>query len=425
MLDLELYKEQIEKLKKEADEKNYLSLSQILKVFNDPSEDLLDDIVEYFENLGVELTKDSDDLVMENLDFEDLDDDLDAFEEFLDDVENDEELAELTKNVEQEIKVEDFEDFSTTFRRTDDPVKLYLHEIGQVELLNITQEYELARAIQEGIMCKGKIDAYERQGKKISPEELEKLNQKIEQGEEARKIMIESNLRLVIFVAKKYMGRGLTFLDLIQEGNIGLMRSVSKFDPTKGCKFSTYATWWIRQAINRAIADQGRTIRVPVHMVETINKLMKVTRKLTQEKHRDPTPEEIAQELDISVEKVLRIQRIALEPISFDAKVGDDDDSSLGDFIKDADTQNPLEYTQSQIFKEEINAVLQTLTPREERVIRLRYGLDDNHPRTLEEVGREFNVTRERIRQIEAKALRRLRHPSRLSRLQQHRIDNN
>ena len=424
MLDLELYKEQIDKLKKDAEEKNYLSLSQIYKVFGDLNEDLLDDVVEYFENLGIELTKDSDDLVMENINLDDLDD-MEAFEDFLEDPETDEEIAELTRSVEQEIKVEDFEDFSTTFRRTDDPVKMYLHEIGQIELLTVTQEYELARTVQEGIMCKGKIDAYERQGKKISPEELKKLQAKIEQGEEARNLLIESNFRLVIFVAKKYMGRGLPFLDLIQEGNMGLMKSVSKFDPTKGCKFSTYATWWIRQSINRAIADQGRTIRVPVHMVETINKLMKATRKLTQEKHRDPTPEEIAQEMEISVEKVLRIQRIALEPISFDAKVGDDDDSSLGDFIKDADTQNPLEYTQSQIFKEEINAVLQTLTPREERVIRLRYGLDDNHPRTLEEVGREFNVTRERIRQIEAKALRRLRHPSRLSRLQQHRVDNN
>ena len=200
MLDLELYKEQIEKLKKEAEENNYLSISQIISAFNNPNEDLLDDIVEYFENLGIELTKDSDELVMENLVLDDIDDDLEAFEDFLDDVENDEELAELTKSVEQEIKVEDFEDFSPTFRRTDDPVKMYLHEIGQIDLLNITQEYELARAVQEGIMCKGKIDAYERQGKKISPDEMNKLNQKIAQGEEARNILIESNLRLVVSV---------------------------------------------------------------------------------------------------------------------------------------------------------------------------------------------------------------------------------
>ena len=419
MLDELQYKDQLEAMKEYAKKKQYIPLSKINEILDNPSEELMDDVVEYLESCDIEVTRDSEEVPDdEALLTEEADDD---FEAFIDDVENDEELEELTSAVESEIKVSDFEDFVPTSHQADDPVKMYLRDIGQIELLTITQESEYARTVQEGIMCKEKIEAYRKQGKEISPKELEELNEKIRMGDEARDILIESNLRLVVSIAKKYFGRGLPFLDLIQEGNMGLIKAVYKFDPTKGFKFSTYATWWIRQSITRAIADQGRTIRIPVHMVETINKLGRTTRRLTQEKRREPTPEEIAAEMKISVEKVQQIQRIAQEPISFDSTVGEEDDSSLGDFIADTEGQNPLEYTQYQIYREEIDAVLQTLTPREEKVIRLRYGLDDNHPRTLEEVGREFGVTRERIRQIEAKAIRRLRHPSRLKRLERHR----
>ncbi len=419
MLDELQYKEQLDAMKEYAKKKQYISLTKINEILENPSEELMDDVVEYLESCDIEVTRDSDEVPdEESLMIEEADDD---FEAFIDDVENDEELEELTAAVESEIKVSDFEDFVPSSHQADDPVKMYLRDIGQIELLTITQESEYARTVQEGIMCKEKIEAYQRQGKEISPEDMEMLKEKIRMGDEARDILIESNLRLVVSIAKKYFGRGLPFLDLIQEGNMGLIKAVYKFDPTKGFKFSTYATWWIRQSITRAIADQGRTIRIPVHMVETINKLGRTTRRLTQEKRREPTPEEIAAEMKISVEKVQQIQRIAQEPISFDSTVGEEDDSSLGDFIADTEGQNPLEYTQYQIYREEIDAVLQTLTPREEKVIRLRYGLDDNHPRTLEEVGRVFDVTRERIRQIEAKALRRLRHPSRLKRLERHR----
>lgn len=421
MIDEILYKEQIDAIKEYVKKNQYISLAKISEIFdNNISDELLDDIVEYLDNEGVEITKDSEEVPSEEELLTEIADD--DFEAFVEDLETDDELGELASAVDSEIKVSDFEDIVSVSYSADDPVKMYLRDIGQIDLLTITQESEYARMYQESFMCQDKIDTYKKQGKQLSEDELNELNEKIELGEEARKILIESNLRLVVSIAKRYLGRGLPFLDLIQEGNMGLMKAVNKFDPTKGFKFSTYATWWIRQAITRAIADNARTIRIPVHMVETINKLVRTTRRLTQEKRREPTAEEIAAEMKISVEKVQQIQRIAQEPMSFDATVGEDDDSSLGDFIDDKENLNPLEYTQNMIYREEIEKVLQTLTPREEKVIRLRYGLDDNRPRTLEEVGKEFGVTRERIRQIEAKAIRRLRHPSRLKRLEQHRV---
>ncbi len=264
----------------------------------------------------------------------------------------------------------------------DDPVKMYLKDIGRVPLLSADDEIELARRMQEG-------------------------------DEEAKRHLSEANLRLVVSIAKRYVGRGMLFLDLIQEGNLGLMKAVEKFDYQKGYKFSTYATWWIRQSITRAIADQARTIRIPVHMVETINKLTRVSRMLLQQTGREPTPEEIAQEMGVTVERVVEIQRIAQDPVSLESPIGEEEDSHLGDFVEDDKSVTPSDSVAATMLKEQLLHVLDTLTPREEKVLRLRYGIDDGRPRTLEEVGKEFNVTRERIRQIEAKALRKLRHPSR------------
>ena len=268
----------------------------------------------------------------------------------------------------------------------DDSVKMYLKDIGKVELLSAEQEIDLAKRIEQG-------------------------------DEEAKRVLSEANLRLVVSIAKRYVGRGMQFLDLIQEGNLGLMNAVEKFDYRKGFKFSTYATWWIRQAITRAIADQARTIRIPVHMVETINKQVRATRQLMQKLGREPLPEEIAEYLGTSEERVREIQKIAQDPVSLETPIGEEEDSHLGDFIEDNTAQSPADVAESNMLREQLIQVLSTLTPREEKVLRLRYGLDDSHPRTLEEVGKEFNVTRERIRQIEAKALRKLRHPNRLKKL--------
>ena len=348
----------------------------------------MDDLYEWFAAEGIDISEDDDIEELENIDIpeagamtQDIGDDLeflaeDAGEDFDAEVED------------VEVPVDLSETYSSSpYVRINDPVKMYLKEIGRVPLLNPEDEPEIARRIQAG-------------------------------DEEAKRILISSNLRLVVSIAKKYVGRGMLFLDPIQEGNMGLVKAVEKFDYTKGFKFSTYATWWIRQAITRAIADQARTIRIPVHMVETINKLTRVQRQLVQDLGREPTAEEIAEKMEnITPDKVREIQKIALEPVSLETPIGEEDDSHLGDFIEDKDAMSPDQYANNQLLKDEINNVLQGLTEREEKVLRLRFGLYDGRTRTLEEVGKEFNVTRERIRQIEAKALRKLKHPTRSKRL--------
>jgi RNA polymerase primary sigma factor len=297
---------------------------------------------------------------------------------------------------------------------TSDPVRMYLKEIGKVPLLTAEEEVDLAKRIEAGLFASEKIATTT---KKV-PEKLRKELEAIERdGQIAKRKLVEANLRLVVSIAKRYVGRGMLFLDLIQEGNLGLIRAVEKFDYTKGYKFSTYATWWIRQAITRAIADQARTIRIPVHMVETINKLIRIQRQLLQDLGREPTPEEIAHEMDLTPDKVREILKVSQEPVSLETPIGEEEDSHLGDFIEDSDAVVPIDAASFILLQEQLDSVLHTLSEREKKVIQLRFGLTDGHPRTLEEVGREFGVTRERIRQIESKTLSKLRHPSRSQKL--------
>ncbi|MCI8302400.1 MAG: RNA polymerase sigma factor RpoD [Oscillospiraceae bacterium] len=297
----------------------------------------------------------------------------------------------------------------------DDPVRMYLKEIGKVPLLSPEEEIALAQKMSDGNLAQEQVDSLG--GAELSEQALARLKAIIKEGEKAKQKLAEANLRLVVSIAKRYVGRGMLFLDLIQEGNLGLIKAVEKFDYTKGYKFSTYATWWIRQAITRAIADQARTIRIPVHMVETINKVIRVSRQLLQELGHDPSPEEISAEMSMPVDKVREILKIAQEPVSLETPIGEEEDSHLGDFIPDEGASEPSEAASFTLLKEQLVDVLSTLTPREEKVLKLRFGIEDGRTRTLEEVGKEFNVTRERIRQIEAKALRKLRHPSRSKKL--------
>ena len=325
-------------------------------------------------------------------------------------------VEDLDKELEEiEVSKEELEDLSVPEGiNIDDHVKMYLKEIGKVNLLTPEEELSLAKRMADGETAKEQLEEI---GEEIDEDTKKQIDLLIADGEKAKKSLAEANLRLVVSIAKRYVGRGMLFLDLIQEGNLGLIKAVDKFDYTKGYKFSTYATWWIRQAITRAIADQARTIRIPVHMVETINKLVRVSRQLVQELGREPTPEELAKELNMPVDKVREISKISQEPVSLETPIGEEEDSHLGDFIPDEDAPAPSEAASFVLLKEQLGAGLETLSEREAKVLRLRFGLDDGRARTLEEVGKEFDVTRERIRQIEAKALRKLRHPSRSKKL--------
>ena len=388
--------EKLAELFEKGKKKGKLSAGEIMDVLEelDLGAEQMDKIYDAMENMGIDTV--GEDYAVE------LPDDIDPPVEAMEDIPEEE-------VVDPNSMVDSF--------GTDDPVRMYLKEIGKVNLLSSEEEVELAQTMAAGAAAKEQMEELAASGEELPAEVTEELEKLIKKGERAKQRLAEANLRLVVSIAKRYVGRGMQFLDLIQEGNLGLIKAVEKFDYTKGFKFSTYATWWIRQAITRAIADQARTIRIPVHMVETINKLIRVSRQLLQEKGREPTPEEIAKEMGISENKVREIIKIAQEPVSLETPIGEEEDSHLGDFIPDDDAPAPAEAASFALMKEQLLEVLDTLTPREEKVLRLRFGLDDGHQRTLEEVGKVFNVTRERIRQIEAKALRKLRHPSRSKKL--------
>ena len=379
--------------------KNMLEYQEIADFFKDLNLDpeKFEMVIDYLEQNGIDVLKISND--------DDVDDDI-----ILDD-EDEVEVEKIDLSVPEGVSVED-------------PVRMYLKEIGKVPLLSADEEIELAQNMEDGAVAtekinvlKGRIDGASEEEKAEIKEEIKTLQRDVDKGADAKKRLAEANLRLVVSIAKRYVGRGMLFLDLIQEGNLGLIKAVEKFDYKKGYKFSTYATWWIRQAITRAIADQARTIRIPVHMVETINKLIRVSRQLLQELGREPSPEEIAKEMNMPVERVREILKISQEPVSLETPIGEEEDSHLGDFIKDDNVPVPADAAAFTLLKEQLEEVLGTLTEREQKVLTLRFGLEDGRARTLEEVGKEFNVTRERIRQIEAKALRKLRHPSRSRKL--------
>ncbi|MDO4796656.1 MAG: RNA polymerase sigma factor RpoD [Coriobacteriales bacterium] len=405
----------------------------------DLDSDELSDLYDAVRERGIDITTagesvSSEDIVSEfDADDSDFDDDIGA----LDDDEEDSELRKEAKAVNEALRSTPRPktkkrssrartrrtDATTTIMLTGDPVRMYLKEIGKVDLLTAAEEVDLAMKIEAGTEAAERLEAQEAGEVELTRAEMRRLMRIEQVGLEAKQALISANLRLVVSIAKRYVGRGMLFLDLIQEGNLGLIRAVEKFDYTKGFKFSTYATWWIRQAITRAIADQARTIRIPVHMVETINKLVRVQRQLLQDLGRDPTPEEIGEEMGMTADRVREIQKISQEPVSLETPIGEEEDSQLGDFIEDSTAVAPPEAASDSMLREQLEQVLDGLADRERKVIKFRFGLEDGHPRTLEEVGREFGVTRERIRQIESKTLVKLRHPSRSGKLKDYMED--